>query len=181
MSHVEPVNRVPQPSRPIPGIILEAIDSSVGAIFSTFLKHRPTVVDCPHGGESTDCVAGIISILGPKKWTIMLLIPRPTAVPLIEKFCTYRIEYDDPDLGDAVGELLSVMAGVIVDELGKLGYESQLSLPTVLPIRSQELLSEVGRETSLLTYETEFGIFQVRVVSSGSVFILPAASCSTTA
>ncbi|MCY7345118.1 MAG: hypothetical protein LH614_02775 [Pyrinomonadaceae bacterium] len=51
------------------------------------------------------------------------------AVDLAYKFASFEIEYESPDMGDVVGEIVNVLAGIICGEFGNQGIHSHA--PTI--------------------------------------------------
>lgn len=76
-------------------------------------------------------IDGIISFVGELTWSMILVMPADSAEMMAQKFAGFEIPYDSEDMGDAIGELTNVLAGVLCGNLENAGVKSQMSLPTV--------------------------------------------------
>jgi chemotaxis protein CheX len=93
-------------------------------------------------------IDGIISFVGDLTWSMILVLPREAAEMMAQKFAGFEIPYDSEDMGDVVGELTNVLAGVLCGNLEAVGVKSQMSLPTITrgsdfeQLMSDSLISE---------------------------------------
>jgi len=83
------------------------------------------------GGSERNKIVGIISFVGDLMWTLALILPHDSAEAIAKKFAGFEIPYDCADMGDVVGELINVLAGVLSGNLETVGYSTNMSLPTV--------------------------------------------------
>ena len=83
--------------------------------------------------DFTNCmkIDGIISFVGDLTWSLILVFPMESAEMMAKKFAGFDIPFDSEDMGDVVGELTNVLAGVLCGNLENEGVKSQMSLPTV--------------------------------------------------
>jgi CheY-specific phosphatase CheX len=76
-------------------------------------------------------IDGIISFVGDLTWSLIFSLPHASAEMMAQKFAGFEIPYDSVDMGDVVGELTNVLAGVLCGGLENVGVKSQMSLPTI--------------------------------------------------
>ena len=116
----------------IPGVITNCVSDSISSIFKKIFGVVPEYDGDDNSKNIGDGVVGIISFVGDASWILMLAFPKDSAETLAEKFCGFEVPYDNPDMGDVIGELANVMAGDIVARMGVQGVKVAMSLPTVL-------------------------------------------------
>ncbi|MCH8312450.1 MAG: chemotaxis protein CheX [Nitrospinae bacterium] len=116
----------------MPVVITNCVSDSVSSIFKKIFGVVPEYDGDDNSKNIGDGVVGIISFVGDASWILMLAFPKDSAETLAEKFCGFEVPYDNPDMGDVIGELANVMAGDIVARMGVQGVKVAMSLPTVL-------------------------------------------------
>ena len=116
----------------MPGVITNCVNDSISSIFKKIFGAVPEYDGDDNSKNIGDGVVGIISFVGDASWILMLAFPKDSAETLAEKFCGFAVPYDNPDMGDVIGELANVMAGDIVARMGVQGVKVAMSLPTVL-------------------------------------------------
>ncbi len=126
---VVPAQFVPQEQ--VPAVLVEQTEK---ATLESFTKICGAVevletdrTDFIHGMK----IDGIISFVGELTWSMILVLPHDAAEMMAKKFAGFDIPYDSEDMGDVVGELTNVLAGVLCGSLENVGVKSQMSLPTV--------------------------------------------------
>jgi CheY-specific phosphatase CheX len=111
------------------------VENMQAATVSTFGKMvgTTTYLDPKENNEDShyDGVIGIISFVGDLTWSMVLGLPRQSAEAVAKKFAGFDIPFDSADMGDVIGELTNVLAGVICGELENKNLKMQMSLPTV--------------------------------------------------
>lgn len=148
--------------------IKESVDSVFGMIFGGGPKYDGAEVKRNIG----DGVVGIISFVGDLHWLLMVALPRTSAENLISKFTGFEIKYDDPDMGDGVGELANMLAGDMVARLAKLDIKMQVSLPSILRGHDVEPLLPKGVPAMNMHYsfgEDEF-MLKIAGAQKGSAY-----------
>ena len=103
--------------------------------------------------DFTHCmkIDGIISFVGDLTWSLILVFPHESAEAMAKKFAGFDIPFDSEDMGDVVGELTNVLAGVLCGNLENQGVKSQMSLPTVTRGSFEQLMSD-----SLISHKIYF-------------------------
>lgn len=135
---------------------VEAFTKICGAV--SVLESDAT--DFSHG----DKIDGIISFVGDLTWSLVLVLPFRSAENMAQKFAGFEIPYDSLDMGDVVGELTNVLAGVLCGRLEDDGVHSQISLPTVTRGSNFELLMTDHLISKQLFFTAGSSHFMVRIV-----------------
>ena len=89
-------------------------------------------------------MVAMVSLVGDVYWSVVLGLPRKTAILAVARFAGSEIAFDDPEMGDAVGELANILVGKTKALLERRGLRAEASLPSVLRAADPEIL--IGRE-----------------------------------
>lgn len=115
----------------IPDEIIGLVKESVINTFASICGNTPTYVQ---GEEETGPLNGIIgniAVFNPDHTlSLMLVVPKDTALSLSEAFIGMEIPYDSDDMGDLIGEISNILAGDVAASVEKVGFRGQSSLPT---------------------------------------------------
>jgi chemotaxis protein CheX len=144
--------------RVFPAPIADAVRQAVDAYLSALSGGK---LVCRNGQSppSSTCVAGVISFMGDWTWALNLILPEQTAVAIARKFAGFDIPFGSADMGDAIGELVNVLAGDIVARLHAVGMKAQMSLPTLMRGQNIELFLPTGSPELLQRFDSKEGIF----------------------
>ena len=102
-------------------------------------------------------IIAIISLVGDVDWSVFLGLPSQTAPALALKFAGFEIPFESDDMGDAVGELTNIFAGLIKATLVAQGHDVKISLPSVIRVGSLQVLKQNGVQTIQKGYNSEVG------------------------
>jgi two-component system, chemotaxis family, chemotaxis protein CheY len=122
-----------------------------------------------------DVVFATIPVRGAVKWTVVLGFEREAAEQAAARFAMDEISFDDPDIGDVIGELANQVAGYLKKLLDEKGVIVDISLPTVLRARGIELLIQPRNRSRVdqVCFDSPMGKFWVGVtVGDNSGIIL---------
>lgn len=123
----------------VPALLIDVTKNSIVETFGKMIGE--TTIEVPEQESAeVEGVVGLISFVGDITWSLAMMFPQEAALNLAYKFAGFEIEYESPDMGDVVGEIVNVLAGVICGELEKEGLHAQMSLPTVTRGKHVELL-----------------------------------------
>lgn len=115
----------------VPSVLVEQTQKAAVESFTKICGEVSIIemdsTDFTHGMK----IDGIISFVGDLTWSMILVLPFQSAEMMAQKFAGFEIPYDSEDMGDVVGELTNVLAGVLCGNLEAVGVKSQMSLPTV--------------------------------------------------
>src|SRR5687767_14689954 len=116
----------------VPSWLITNIQTSTVSAFNKMLGETICLTDDDFTSEAHyDGVIGIISFVGDFTWSMVLGLPHRSAEPIAQKFAGFEIPFDSPDMGDVVGELTNVLAGVISGEMENSNLKVHMSLPTI--------------------------------------------------
>lgn len=147
----------------VPGVLQHCVND---AVIETFEKicgdAAPYLLDT----ESAACdgIVGIISFVGDYTWSLILGLPHDAAVSIAQRFAGFEIEFESPDMGDVIGELANVLAGVVNGKLEAAGVRAFMSLPTVACGHDVHLLLPGNLLTQWLHFTTMDVDFWVKLV-----------------
>ena len=97
-------------------------------------------------------LVGTIYFVGDLTWSLNLIFPRLTAGCLIQKFSGMDIDYDSPEMEDAVGELANVVGGAVGASFHDHGINVQMSLPMVVRCPDLQTLMPVDLSLTVIGY-----------------------------
>ncbi len=136
----------------ISSAIIDGVKQALETTFATICGEKP--IERAHGQPigSGAYIAGIISFFGEVPWSLSWMLPQDTASAVMLKFVGMEIAFNDPDMGDAVGELVNVLAGEVIAQLDQRRVKAQISLPTVARGTPLELIPDKGEAALELEY-----------------------------
>jgi chemotaxis protein CheX len=111
-------------------------------------------------------IMAVISFTGSARWSLLLGLPRETAERIALAFARFEIPYDSVEMGDAVGELVNVIAGGAVRRLDVAGFEARMTLPTVTRGEGIEVVIPHDQRRYSLEFSSPEGPFWVRVITN---------------
>jgi CheY-specific phosphatase CheX len=133
-------------------ILFESLKSGVIETFGSMLGDQPSYLDTVAPESVCDGIVGIISFVGDYSWSLMLGLPRETAIGMSTIFTGMEIPYESDDMGDVAGELANILAGDISARLDANGVVAQLGIPTIIRGSDVRLLAG-GKNTSFWRLE----------------------------
>jgi CheY-like chemotaxis protein len=131
----------------------------------------------PSGGatQGEDIILALISILGGVNWSTVFGFDARAAEGVASKLLDAPIAFDDPDIGDAIGEVANFIVGDLKRKLSSRGVPVQFSLPSVVSARGLRFLIQQHQSTATIEthFRSEIGHMWVRVsVGVGGGLIL---------
>lgn len=150
---------MPLGESPVPAVLCEQTEKAVVEALSKICLSDVVTEETYTGSEHREKVVGMISFVGDLIWTMDLILPHDSAQAIAQKFAGFDIPYESQDMGDVVGEVVNVIAGVLCGNLHSVGIRSQMSLPTVTRGNAFELMlpdNLVAREFYFSTFEDDF-------------------------
>lgn len=157
------MNASSEAAQPISDVLMLAVQQ---ATCETFTKISGQEAMC----ELTDYqkiegIFGSISFTGERVWTLMLGVPRDTATALGPVFAGFDAPFDSEDMGDMIGELTNVLAGVVIGELAKSKFHAQMAFPTVARGHESGLFLPKNHAELRLCFSSSVGKFWVRIIT----------------
>ncbi len=148
-------------------VIVESARAAVEATFSQIWGEAPSFCEHPPQESPTSCVAGIISFAGDQPWSLSWALARETAPALIQRFTGFEIPFDSPDMGEAVAELVNVLAGEVIVQMEKRRMKAKMGLPMVARGCPLELMASRSSAATRLDYTCAHGRFWIGVICAG--------------
>src|SRR5690625_52081 len=94
----------------IPGDIVDMVHQSVINTFSSLTGDEPVKVEGDVSNEPLNGIIGNIAVFNPDHTlSLMLAIPRGTAVALSEVFLGMELPFESDDMGDLIGEISNIL------------------------------------------------------------------------
>lgn len=115
----------------IPEEIVIMVKQSVINTFASISGEEPQYVEDDNGKGPLNGMIGNIAVFNPDHTlSLMLAIPKDTAVALSEIFVGMELPFESDDMGDLIGEVANILAGEVAANVEKVGFRGQSSLPT---------------------------------------------------
>jgi CheY-like chemotaxis protein len=99
----------------------------------------------PHVQGTDHVIYGLFNLTGDVNWSLALGMDGPAAEDAASRFGGYPITVDHPDLGDAIGEIANIIAGLLKRLLNERNVKVEISFPSVLSARELRFLLQRGK------------------------------------
>lgn len=152
-------------SRTVPEALIHGVRSGVVETFEMICGEVSTDISA-NDDETSGGIVGMMSFTGHLPWSLMLLLPQNTAVEFSQLFCGMEVPYESSDMGDIIGELTNVVSGPITAHLEKLGFPSQMSLPTVARGTDVQLLIPADLPVSDMCFAAKGCKFGIKIIAA---------------
>jgi len=153
----------------IPGDIVDMVHQSVINTFSSLTGDEPVKVEGDVSNEPLNGIIGNIAVFNPDHTlSLMLAIPRGTAVALSEVFLGMELPFESDDMGDLIGEISNILAGEVAANIETVGFRGQSSLPTSTRGSDLTLFMPNKPPTEKMKYESSKGEFWLNMALSES-------------
>jgi chemotaxis protein CheX len=137
---------------------VEGVTELVSTMFQS--PCHVAIPDC----DATADVSGVIDLVGETHGRFALSFPRGTATRMVAQLLSLdETEVDDGILGDGVGELANIVAGVAKSRLASASSHFAISLPSIVLSESHRLpqFDVTGVLHRIVT--TDLGEFSLRI------------------
>lgn len=115
----------------IPDLMLDKVVLSVQNTFASISGDAPELVEQVNSLQPMNGIIGNIAVFNPEHTlSMMLAVPKETAVSLSVKFVGFELEFESDDIGDLIGEISNILAGEVAMNIETIGFRGQSSLPT---------------------------------------------------
>lgn len=153
------------PSAGTDQILLEEIVGAIAQTVGMFAGAEPKPVPVNQATRICDAICGTISFVGDQSCSMMMCCPRESAIELALALAGFEIDYDSPDMGDAIGEIVNIIAGDIVARMESHGISIAMSLPTVFRGHDVERVLPHNMVSCCTLFEMVTSSFWVDVIS----------------
>jgi chemotaxis protein CheX len=153
----------------VPSIIdptlVKAVQEAFTQIIAIFVGKELIPKPIDEIDKLCDSICGMISFVGNQNFSVMICCSRESASELSMAMAGFNIDYDSADMGDAIGEMINIIAGNIITRMATVGFDVAMSLPTVF--RGHDIERVVAQNTlsSCAVYDLSHSQFWVEIVT----------------
>ena len=147
--------------------VAEATVEILGATCSIAIEIDPTADHDSMAGDGV--IVCVISLLGDVEWSLCMGLPRATAESMTEHFAGFPIPFDSPDMGDAAGELINILAGEVKERLLSRDITTCISLPSVIRGERTQICVQHGQPAVTTHFKSDCGPFWIEVIAAGEL------------
>jgi len=153
----------------IPEDISVMVKQSVINTFASISGEEPAYLEDDESKGALNGMIGNIAVFNPDHTlSLMLAIPRDTAISLSEVFIGMELPFESDDMGDLIGEIANILAGEVAANVEKVGFRGQSSLPTATRGSDLTLFMPNKPPTEKMKFSGSNGEFWLTVVLSES-------------
>jgi CheY-specific phosphatase CheX len=118
------LDRIPEE---IVGKVKESVINTFGSIIGEELAYEKEA----NGDEPLNGIVGNVTVFNSEHTlSLMLAIPKETALHFSKVFIGMELPFESDDMGDLIGEISNILAGDVAANVEKVGFRGQSSLPT---------------------------------------------------
>jgi len=151
--------------RTLPQPLVDGVKWAVIDVMNSICGTAAERGDC--GSAELSCgIIGVISLICQDAWSMMVGLPRDTAIAFAKQFTGGDITYDSRDMGDVVGELANIIAGQAAGRMETAGIKASLSLPTVARGNGITVPMQYELPSVCMGFTCPQGGFWVRIASA---------------
>ena len=153
----------------IPQELEEKVRESVLTTFESLLGEELEYVGDGSGGDSLNGIIGNVTVFNSDHTiSLMLAIPKDTAVFISKVFIGMELPFDSDDMGDLIGEVSNILAGDVAANVEKVGFRGQSSLPMATRGSDLTLFMPSKPPTKKMKFASEHTEFLLTMVLSES-------------
>jgi len=153
----------------IPIEIVEMVKKSVINTFVSLSGVEPVYKKDADQSGPLNGIIGNITVFNPDHTlSLMLAIPRETALFLSEVFIGMELPFESDDMGDLIGEISNILAGDVAANVEKVGFRGQSSLPMATRGSDLTLFMPNKPPTEKMKFTSDKGDFLLVMVLSES-------------
>jgi CheY-specific phosphatase CheX len=157
--HPPPFPDVVQP------VLVEVVQLSIVETLGMMLGNTPEPLTCDWDECPCDGICGTISFLGDPYWSMVFGSSAVSATAIATGFTGMEIDFDSPDMGDAIGELVNIVAGDVVARLEERGVSTAMSLPNIVRGHDIEMVAPRDMNALRLSFSSEQGPFWIEIIA----------------
>lgn len=153
----------------IPVEIVDKVKESVIHTFANICGNEPKYLEQHQKSGPLNGIIGNIAVFNPDHTlSLMIAIPKKTALALSEVFIGMQIPFESDDMGDLVGEISNILAGDVAANIETLGFRGQSSLPTATRGSDLTLFMPNKPPTKKMKFNSPTGEFWVNMALTES-------------
>ncbi len=143
--------------------LIEPFMLSIQNVLMTMMQ-LPVSVGMPrlkHGFAAPRDVSGVIGMSGDVNGSVVLSFPIETAESVVMLFCGERLERDEAEFADAIGELANMVAGGAKANLGLRSVS--IACPSVVVGPGHFIAQQKGMPCVVIPCMTDLGGFSIEI------------------
>jgi CheY-specific phosphatase CheX len=153
----------------IPVEFVDLVKESVINTFASIIGSEPSYVEQNGESKSLNGIIGNIAVFNQQHTlSLMIVIPKETALKVSEIFIGMEIPFESDDMGDLVGEISNILAGDVAANIETVGFRGQSSLPTATRGSDLTLFMPNKPPTEKMKFSGPSGDFWVNMALSES-------------
>lgn len=153
----------------IPAELTDRVKESVINTFASICGSEPSYIEQNGQSNSLNGIIGNIAVFNQQHTlSLMIVIPKETALKLSEIFIGVEIPFESNDMGDLVGEISNILAGDVAANIETVGFRGQSSLPTATRGSDLTLFMPSKPPTEKMKFTGPSGEFWVNMALSES-------------
>lgn len=153
----------------IPEVLEEKVRESVLNTFESIIGEELRYVQEGNGDGPLNGIIGNVTVFNSEHTiSLMLAIPKDTALFFSKAFIGMELPFDSDDMGDLVGEISNILAGDVAANVEKVGFRGQSSLPTATRGSDLTLFMPNKPPTKKMKFASENTEFLLTMVLSES-------------
>lgn len=153
----------------IPVEFVDLVKESVINTFASIIGSEPSYIEQNGESKSLNGIIGNIAVFNQHHTlSLMIVIPKETALKLSEVFIGVEIPFESNDMGDLVGEISNILAGDVAANIETVGFRGQSSLPTATRGSDLTLFMPNKPPTEKMKFTGPSGEFWVNMALSES-------------
>lgn len=153
----------------IPSEIAGVVRDSVLNTFESICGERPSFDKDGQPSGPLNGIIGNIAVFNPDlTFSLMLVIPKETAIKISEAFIGMELPIDSEDMGDLIGEIANILAGDVAANMETVGFRGQSSLPTATRGSDLSLFMPNKPPTEKMKFQSACGEFWLNMALSES-------------
>ena len=153
----------------IPEEIVLSVKESVINTFASISGEEPVYIEQHENNGPLNGIIGNITVFNSEHTlSLMLAIPKETALFLSEIFIGMELPFESDDMGDLIGEISNILAGDVAANVEKVGFRGQSSLPTATRGSDLTLFMPNKPPTERMKFTTSNGNFLLIMALSES-------------
>lgn len=157
------MDRVEPEPQPFPMKVLTAVTEAIQTSFTPFCGGSVTGPSLAVPAEGDIYIAAGIPFSCTPPWILTLLLPKASALAMTKALAGIDIPLESTDMTDAVGELVNILAGHVVERMEVAGHQSAMSLPMVARGEHVKFYPAHAANLRMLSYHTPAGRFWIRI------------------
>jgi chemotaxis protein CheX len=141
----------------VKGAVIEVLDSICGSSGECAAADE---------AELASGVIGVISLIGQDAWSMMVGLPKATAIAFAKQFTGGDVAYASREMGDVVGDLANMIAGQAAGRIEAVGMKAAPSLPAIVRGNGTSILLQYELPSVSMCFMCPQGGLWVRIASA---------------